>query len=513
MLYAIGLQAHRESRASGTRLTQVIMVPAAGLAYSRLITQEHPRRPWKATRYSLVEPWNKSTVDAQMSRTLTDPGIINWYPTGSPMLFPITDEEYLEMADGTMPRNVPLRFQRGLEQLGKRIDPTDPGAADRAETVRLALSNDIELGIGTGLGSVPGTTVATRIENMLNTWANAIKLDETTNMAGAVPAKARARGAGKHRNGANLPKRGEEEAAVPSKPEAAPAAAPAPAPKSGACKVGERLTDHNGRPYMARPVQVGVKGMSDIELYRTVARNGGHILLEGPPGSGKTTGLFAAFPDMIYQIADPTLEATDLYGQHIPVLDADGKEILVWEHGPLTRAVLEDKPYLLDEIFLAPSAELAPLMGLMAGDKVFRVPNNPRLGDIPVGPNFRVFAAYNPSTARNISEALTSRFTLKLTVGTSYSAMRSLGCPDRIVDAALHLDRIRQAGDLSWAPQARELLRFRDDEAMLGTIYALRNLLSAVPEMEVRAVAQQLQERYGDLPQARVLIQPLAIGE
>jgi hypothetical protein len=152
-------------------------------------------------------------------------------------------------------------------------------------------------------------------------------------------------------------------------------------------------------------------------------------------------------------------------------------------------------------------------MGLMAGDKVFRVPNNPRLGDIPVGPNLRIFGAFNPSTSRNVSEALISRFTLKVEVNSDYETLRKLGCPDRIVDAAIHLDRIRQAGDLSFAPQAREILRFRDDEAMLGTVYALRNLLSAVPELERRAVAQQLQERWGDIPAARKLIQPLAIGE
>jgi hypothetical protein len=89
--------------------------------------------------------------------------------------------------------------------------------------------------------------------------------------------------------------------------------------------------------------------------------------------------------------------------------------------------------------------------------------------------------------------------------------MRSLGVNERMVSAAEHMDKQRQNDEISWAPQARELLAFKDDESNLGLTFALNNLLANVPYTEVPVVKAHLLERFGDLLRNTKIVGPLTI--
>jgi nitric oxide reductase NorQ protein len=75
------------------------------------------------------------------------------------------------------------------------------------------------------------------------------------------------------------------------KPAAPPASPKAPAPKA---KPGP-VTRPGGQVYRPRVLA----GMADVEALRTLRAEGVPALLSGPPGTGKTSLVEAAFPDLI----------------------------------------------------------------------------------------------------------------------------------------------------------------------------------------------------------------------
>ena len=266
--------------------------------------------------------------------------------------------------------------------------------------------------------------------------------------------------------------------------------------------------------HVARAVEVDVKDMSDVSLLRLAASNGKHILLFGQPGTGKTAVLEVAFPEgggLRTMILTPETEADDFYGKYVAVVGEDGRETLVWEDSELVRAMESGSKILLDEIGLAPANQLSPLFGLMDGRGQLRIPTNPARGVVKAKEGFGIVAAYNPDSSRNISEALLSRFGMKVEYTSDYSIPRDMGVNPRMVDAAEHMEAQRVNGDLAWAPQIRELLRFGDDEKMVGIVYALRNLINDAPEMEREVIEGHLRERFGDIPGAARKVKGLKI--
>jgi hypothetical protein len=95
---------------------------------------------------------------------------------------------------------------------------------------------------------------------------------------------------------------------------------------------------------------------------------------------------------------------------------------------------------------------------------------------------------------------------MHLEIGTDYSMMRDLGVPDSAVTAAENLEKRRQSGEVAWAPQARELLRFMRQVEQRGEKIALRNLIGSAPEDDREVVAEVLGRTFG-----KPKIKPLAL--
>jgi hypothetical protein len=187
----------------------------------------------------------------------------------------------------------------------------------------------------------------------------------------------------------------------------------------------------------------------------------------------------------------------------------------VWVDGPLLKAMDEGRMLVMDEGGMADSKVLAllyPLMDKKGAARKLLVTSNPARGTVTAKDGFGIAFTSNPNAKGvHIAEPLLSRCAITMTVTTDYAVMRSLGCNERLVQAAEHMSKQRENGEMGWAPEARTLLDARDLEAKFGLVMALRAVIMQAPEMEREVVEVQLRERFGDLPGAAKKIRALGI--
>lgn len=151
----------------------------------------------------------------------------------------------------------------------------------------------------------------------------------------------------------------------------------------------------------------------EIELVIAALAAGRHMLLEGPPGTGKSTLLRAVALGLglSFEFVEGNAELTParLIGHFDParVLN-DGYSPDVFVDGPLVTALREGSLLYVEEINRIPEETLNVLITVMSEGEL----NVPRLGRIAASSGFRLVAAMNPfdavGTAR-ISSAVYDR--------------------------------------------------------------------------------------------------------
>jgi MoxR-like ATPase len=285
-------------------------------------------------------------------------------------------------------------------------------------------------------------------------------------------------------------------AASPAPPAAPPAS---PAPKAPAPKAAPGpVTRPGGQVYRPRVLA----GMADVEALRTLRAEGVPSLLAGPPGTGKTSLVEAAFPDLITVAGDGDTTVGDFVGEYTQRPDGTYEFI----YGPLIRAMQEGRVLFIDDATLISPAVLAVCYPAMDGRREVIV--KAHKGEaITAADGFYVVAGHNPGVhGAVLTEALSSRFSFQFEVATDYELARSLGIDSRAITAARNLATRQANGEVGWAPQLRELLAFAKITKIFGLDTALANLAGVAPAEDRDVVAATLAKTFGKT------VAPLALG-
>jgi MoxR-like ATPase len=230
----------------------------------------------------------------------------------------------------------------------------------------------------------------------------------------------------------------------------------------------------------------------ELELVRAALASGAHILLEGPPGTGKSTLLreVAQARHTPFMLVEGNAELTParLIGSFDPALVLErGYRPENFTDGPLAAALRGGGLLYVEELNRVPEETVNVLLTVMSEGEL----NVPRLGRIAADANFRLVAAMNPYDSVGTSRLSMALYDRTCRISLGYQDARHERQIVQLVAQPAKQELAAEAVDLARA--TREHPDLRSGASVRGAIDYAR----LVPELaDVRSVGAR-DERVG----------------